>query len=433
MKSFIKILNDRIINLIKNLKMAVILKLRHPIFTPIRDFFNDSRSGGIILITCTIVSIMLSNLGFTQDVYRSIWENQIRLPLSFIHLPVSSREWINDVLMTFFFLFVGMEIKRELTIGELKSVKKSLLPVLAALGGMVCPALLFTLFNSGTPFHKGWGIPMATDIAFSLGVLSLLGKKVPVQLKIFLAALAIIDDLGAVITIAIFYTAKLHFTYLLFGMAALGSVWFMNWLKVKRTVYYVLPGILLWYCLFNSGIHATIAGVLMAFSLPLPKLAKIEHLLHYPVNFIIMPLFALANTAIMLPSDLGHAFTSTISFGILTGLVLGKPLGIFLFSFIASKCGIASLPSKTSYKQLWGIGLLGGIGFTMSIFTTSLAYNQESIQVISKVSIIAASIVASVIGYAYLYLLKPVLSVSFPKAALQEESSIQLENIPALG
>ncbi|MEJ7680439.1 MAG: Na+/H+ antiporter NhaA [Segetibacter sp.] len=149
--------------------------------------------------------------------------------------------------------------------------------------------MLFTLFNSGTPFHKGWGIPMATDIAFSLGVLSLLGKKVPVQLKIFLAALAIIDDLGAVITIAIFYTAKLHFTYLLFGMAALGSVWFMNWLKVKRTVYYVLPGILLWYCLFNSGIHATIAGVLMAFSLPLPKLAKIEHLLHYPVNFIIMP------------------------------------------------------------------------------------------------------------------------------------------------
>ncbi len=410
--------------------MEALLKLRHPVFTPIRDFFNDSRSSGTILIACTIASIFLSNFSFTQTVYHSLWENQVRLPLTNVHLPVTSRDWINDVLMTFFFLFVGMEIKRELTIGELKSVKKSLLPVLAALGGMVCPALLFSFFNSGTPFHKGWGIPMATDIAFSLGVLSLLGKRVPVQLKIFLAALAIIDDLGAVITIAIFYTSNLNFTYLLFGMGALSTVWLMNWLKVKRTIYYVVPGVLLWYCLFNSGIHATIAGVLMAFSLPLHKLAKIEHLLHYPVNFIIMPLFALANTAIILPSELSHAFTSTISFGVLAGLVLGKPFGIFLFSFIASKCGIASLPSKTSYKQLWGIGLLGGIGFTMSIFTTSLAYSQESLQVISKVSIIAASVIASVVGYAYLYLLKP---VSFPKVTLEEDGSTELENIPAIG
>lgn len=410
--------------------MTTTFKLRHPVFTPIRDFFNDSRSGGIILIICTIASLALSNISFSHSAYHSIWESHLHSPFSAINLPETTRSWINDVLMTFFFLFVGMEIKREMTIGELKSVKKSLLPVLAALGGMVFPALLFSLFNSGTPFHKGWGIPMATDIAFSLGILSLLGKRVPVQLKIFLAALAIIDDLGAVITIAIFYVSKLNLTYLLLAAGVLSSVWIMNWLKVKRTFYYILPGMLLWYCLFNSGIHATIAGVLMAFSLPLSKLAKIEHLLHRPVNFIIMPLFALANTAIILPSQLGHTFMSTISFGVIAGLVFGKPLGIFLFSFIASKCGIASLPSKISFKQLLGIGLLGGIGFTMSIFTTSLAYSQESLQVISKVSVIAASIIASILGYTYLYLLKP---MAFTKVILHEEASIPAGSIPAMG
>lgn len=378
----------------------------HPlihIFSPIRYFFNDSRSGGVILIACTILSLVLSNGSFVHLHYAGFWEKILVSASSSLHLQLTNRDFVNDVLMTFFFLFVGMEIKRELTIGELASVKKSLLPVLAALGGMLCPALFFYFFNGGTAFHKGWGIPMATDIAFSLGVLSLLGKRVPVQLKIFLAALAIIDDLGAVVTIAVFYTSKLKLTYLLIGLISLSCVWLMNWLKIKRTIYYIIPAALLWYCLFNSGIHATIAGVLMAFSLPLGKLSRIEQILHYPVNFVIMPLFALANTAILLPADMNTAFNSTISFGVMAGLVIGKPLGIFLFSFLAVKTRIASLPSKTSFKQLWGIGLLGGIGFTMSIFTTSLAYQDESLQVISKVSIIAASIMSSILGYVYLF------------------------------
>lgn len=398
---------------------------RRRIFTPIRDFFNDSRSGGVVLIACTIVSLFLSNTSLSQSFYHSLWETKFVLPLNFVSLPQTLRDFINDVLMTFFFLFVGMEIKRELTIGELASVKKSLLPVLAALGGMVCPALLFTLFNAGTPFQKGWGIPMATDIAFSLGILSLLGKRVPVQLKIFLAALAIIDDLGAVITIAIFYTSKLNLLWLFLAAIALVTLLLLNKFKAAKTIYFILPGIVLWYCLFNSGIHATISGVIMAFCLPLSKLAKIEHLLHKPVNFIIMPLFALANTAILLPPQIHTVFTSTISFGIIAGLVLGKPIGIFLFSFIAVKTGIASLPAKTSYNQLLGIGILGGIGFTMSIFTTSLAYIPEALQAISKVSIIAGSLIASVIGYSYLFSLSP---LPFARInARQNEDSIRKE------
>lgn len=392
-----------------------------------------------MLIICTVFSLVLSNNSFFHLHYTELWEKTLIAPSSVIHLPQTNRDFVNDVLMTFFFLFVGMEIKRELTIGELASFKKSLLPVLAALGGMICPALFFYFFNAGTPFQKGWGIPMATDIAFSLGVLSLLGKRVPVQLKIFLTALAIIDDLGAVITIAIFYTSKLSLSWLLLAALSLVSVLLLNKLKVKKTVYYVLPGIALWYCLFNSGVHATIAGVIMAFCLPLSKLAKIENLLHKPVNFMIMPLFALANTAIILPAQINTAFMSTISFGVIVGLVLGKPIGIFLFSFIASKSGIASLPAKTSYKQLFGIGILGGIGFTMSIFTTSLAYEAQGLQIISKVSIIAASIIASVSGYAYLYFLKPSHAYSSQvfegKAEIINEfdSNSRLENVSIIG
>ncbi len=305
--------------------------------------------------------------------------------------------------MAFFFFFVGMEIKRELTIGELASVKKSLLPILAALGGMICPAIFFWLFNGHTEFKHGWGIPMATDIAFSLAVLSLLGKKIPVQLKIFLAALAIIDDLGAVVMIALFYSSSLHFLYLGGALLSFLMVLGLNKINTKSfTIVYLIPALLLWYCLFNSGIHATIAGVVMAFSMPLDKLAKVEHLLHKPVNFFIMPLFALANTAIILPSSFSGVYNSSIALGIITGLVIGKPIGIFLFSFIATKLGIASMPSKSSYKQLLGIGMLGGIGFTMSIFTSSLAYNLPELLVISKVAVITGSIGSSIAGYIYL-------------------------------
>ncbi len=374
------------------------------LFTPIRDFINDSRATGIILISCTITSIFLSNFSLTQSFYTSIWQHTVHITgNSQIHLPDSYLLLINDVLMTLFFFLVGMEIKRELTIGELASIRKSLLPVLAALGGMVCPAVIFSFYNFHTPGKSGWGIPMATDIAFSLGVLSLLGKKIPVQLKIFLAALAIIDDLGAVITIAIFYTATLHLIYLIFAALAVAVLVGLNKSKVENILFYIIPAVVLWYSIFNSGVHATIAGVITSFCMPLKSLARMEHRLYKPVNFIIMPLFALANTAIIFPDKISDVFTSTISFGVMLGLILGKPLGIFFFSFIAIKLGIASLPSNTNFKQLWGIGLLGGIGFTMSIFTSTLAYESESMQVISKVSVIAGSLIASIIGFVYLY------------------------------
>jgi NhaA family Na+:H+ antiporter len=262
-----------------------------------------------------------------------------------------------------------------------------------------------------------------------LGVLSLLGKRVPVQLKIFLCALAIIDDLGAVITIGIFYTSALNLIYLLSGLAILGGVIFMNRRKVTNPLYYIVPAILLWYCLYNSGVHATLAGVMMAFSMPLKSMGRVEHLLHKPVNFLIMPLFALANTAIGLPSDFGHAYASTISLGIMAGLVVGKPIGIFLFAFIATKLKIASLPSHTSYKQLLGMGILGGIGFTMSIFTSTLAYPQEALQVMSKVSIISASVIAAISGYFYCTRLKPVskaiTTTHTSKAVSKQEEKVE--------
>jgi len=358
--------------MIKKVKKGI-----HYALSPIRGFIADSRSVGIILVVCTVLSLVLSNLSSTHIGYIHFWQRETPIFLSFIHLPENVLLWINDVLMSIFFFLVGMEIKREITIGELASIH--------------------------TPYAHGWGIPMATDIAFSLGVLSLLGKRVPIQLKIFLAALAIIDDLGAVVTIAIFYTSQLKLYYLLGAAGVLGFIVFLNKMKVKHVRYYVIPGVLLWYCVFNSGIHATIAAVIMSFIIPLEKLSGLETKLSFPVNYFIMPLFALANTAIILPAAFGNVFTSSISTGVIFGLFIGKPLGIFLFSFIAIKLRLAVLPSRTTYKQLLGVGMLGGIGFTMSIFTSTLAYSSSSLQVISKVSIIAGSLISSVAGYVYLF------------------------------
>ncbi len=385
------------------------IKFHEKLFTPLRDFFADSRAIGIILIACTVLSLLLSNINSLSSSYTSFWLKEVHWGINFLHLPETNLLVINDILMTFFFFLVGMEIKRELTIGELASIKKSLLPVIAAFGGMVCPAIIFALFNGNTPYQKGWGIPMATDIAFSLGVLSLLGKRVPVQLKIFLAALAIIDDLGAVLTIAVFYSSDINFIYLGAAAILVAVVIGINKLKVNNLFFYFIPGALLWYCMFNSGVHATLAGVIMSFCMPLNQLAKVEHKLFHPVNFLIMPLFALANTAIQLPSSMGYVFQSTISFGIIAGLVIGKPFGIFTFSYVAAKLKIATAPSNSTWKQLLGIGMLGGIGFTMSIFTTSLSYKTEELQVIGKVAVIAASVISGCLGFTYLYNYKPKL------------------------
>lgn len=401
-------------------------------FSVLRGFFQDSRSIGILLIACTIVSIAFSNFSFLKISYLNLWQFKIASPVSFLNLPETNRMWINDLLMTAFFFLVGMEIKRELVSGELASVKKSLLPILAAVGGMVVPAIIFAIFNSQTPFHHGWGIPMATDIAFSLGVLSLLGKRVPIQLKIFLAALAIIDDLGAVLTIALFYSAQIKIYFLIGGAASVGVVLLFNYFKVSKVALYLIPAAVLWYCLFNSGIHATIAGVLMAFTMPLFQLSKLEKKLFYPVNFVIMPLFALANTAIELPSAITPVYTSTVSLGVMLGLILGKPIGIFLFSIIASKSGMATLPSNTNLKELWGVGMIGGIGFTMSIFTSTLSYQGAHLQMIAKVSIITASVIAGLIGYVYLSRLYRIDRKANHLKAVYQNTEDEFEDIAAI-
>lgn len=388
-----------------------LFSIKDRLLSPIWHFLHDSRAVGIVLIVCTVVSMILANsawgTGYTQF-FSNLFDPQTghHLEWNGLHLPNSWLLWINDGLMVLFFFLVGMEIKRELISGELASLRKSILPVLAAVGGMVAPALIYALFNSQTDYHNGWGIPMATDIAFSLGVLSLLGNRVPLPLKIFLTALAIIDDLGAILTIAIFYTDDLHSTYLLAGAGIIALLAVFNLLKVKHLIFYIVPGIVLWYCVFNSGIHATIAGVVLAFCIPMSKISRLEHNLHDPVNFIIMPLFALANTAIIFPNDLLSAFSHTVSYGIIAGLVLGKPLGIFGMSFLAVKLRIASKPDQTTWKQLWGVGMIAGIGFTMSIFIASLAFDEAGIQVVSIMSVILASLIASVAGFIFLKRLK---------------------------
>lgn len=357
------------------------------ILSPFYDFLNNSRATGIILIICTAISLLLANSPVKEGWLQG-W--------SFIE------HWINDGLMVLFFFLAGMEIKQELLTGELSSIQKATLPVLAAIGGMLVPAAIFSLFNHGTPTAYGWGIPMATDIAFSLGVISLLGKRVPLPLKIFLTALAIIDDLGAIVTIAIFYTASLNIIYLAGAAGLLVLLFILNRCKVQTIIFYIIPGVLLWYCILHSGIHATIAGVLLAFTIPLAKVEGLIHLLHKPVNFLIMPLFALANTAITFPGDLGQVFQHTISYGIIAGLVIGKPLGIFLFSWIAVKIKIAALPSQSNWQQLAGVGVLAGIGFTMSIFIATLAYTDDTWQIYSKIAVIAASMISGIFGYFYL-------------------------------
>lgn len=373
----------------------------HRIFSPLRAFLRDSRAVGILLVACTVISLVLSNNGLTAPAYLSWWAQPAGSP-SGMHLPPSILDWINDGLMAVFFFLVGMEIKRELLAGELATIRKSMLPVIGALGGMVVPALLFFAFNGGTPYHHGWGIPMATDIAFSLGILSLLGNRVPVQIKVFLTALAIIDDLGAIVVIAFFYSGGVHIGYLLCALGLLCIPVALNLMKSKRVFFYLLPGLGIWYCLLNSGVHPTIAGVLLAFCMPLSRIADLERALYDVVNFLIMPLFALANTAIVFPPGPGEWLHSTVTYGIVLGLFAGKPLGITLFCYAAVRTGVAALPSGIRWKQIWGTGMIAGIGFTMSIFIATLAYRDQDHQVLSKMAVMGASVLAGTAGYLFL-------------------------------
>lgn len=374
------------------------------IISPLREFIQDSRAVGITLICCTVFSLILSNSAWSGG-YLAFWNTEVRSPMDGIHLPHTLVHFINDALMAAFFLLAGMEIKREILEGELSSFKKSSLPVFAAIGGMLAPAGIYLLWNVKSGFAHGWGIPMATDIAFSLGVLSLLGKRAPFALKILLVALAIIDDLGAILAIAVFYTDHINWLYLGISGALFLLLILLNLFKVQRLYPYFLVGILLWYCMFNSGVHATLAGVMLAFTMPLKKIPALEHSLHDPVNFIVLPLFAFANTAIAFPDQMTTVLSSRVNYGILFGLVLGKPLGIFGISWLTVKLRVAGLPKGISWKHIAGMGMIAGIGFTMSIFISMLAFKDTEARDIAKLAVLFASLIAGLAGYIYLRLL----------------------------
>jgi NhaA family Na+:H+ antiporter len=375
--------------------------LHYKIMTPLRYFFNDSRAVGVLLILSTVISLVLANAGNSEN-YINFWHHPF---YQNIKLPDSLGAYINDFLMSFFFLLAGMEIKRELLNGELSSFKKAILPFGAALGGMVMPALIFIVVNARSMYIHGWGIPTATDIAFSLGVASLFGKRIPVGLKILLMALAIIDDLGAIVVIALFYGASVNWLYLGLGLLVYLLLWASNIYKMKFGVIQICLSLILWYSIYNSGIEASICGVLIAFALPLGTIPVIEKYIHKPVNFIILPLFALANTALYFPSNFFGALSSTISLGVILGLVIGKPLGIFLFSRLLVFLKIAKLPSSISWSQLLGMGMLAGIGFTMSIFTTNLAFNNNLGKDTAKIAILISMVGSVIISWAYFSLL----------------------------
>lgn len=382
--------------------MAFIKKiLQEGIVQPISDFIEDSRAVGITLLACTVISIVFANTQAAPS-YIAFWEKPIHFP-EVLHLPHHLLHWINDFLMAIFFFMVGMEIKQELLTGELSSFRKAVLPVAAALGGMLFPAIIYSFINKGTPYMNGWGIPMATDIAFSLGVASLLGARVPVSLKVFLMALAIIDDLGAIIVIALFYGGQIQWNYFLYAVLVCGVLGLLFYFKKLNIFLSIILGLLLWYFVFNSGIHATIAGVVMAMFIPVGKLEHYMHKIHVPVNFVILPLFALANTAIVVPENFIANLNTTLSWGVMLGLFLGKPLGISILSFIAVKLRLGEMPSGTSWGQMLGTGFLAGIGFTMSIFITMLAFNTPDFQDISKIAVLIGSLAAILCGFVVLY------------------------------
>lgn len=368
----------------------------------LRQFLQSGSISGILLIACTLISLFLANSTF-GEAYIHFWHNPVGGGHSLEH-------WVNDGLMTLFFLLVGLEIEREIYQGELSDVRAALLPIFAALGGMVCPALIHGLFNAGESTIRGAGIPTATDIAFALGVLMLLGSRVPLSLKIFLTALAIIDDLGAIVVIAIFYSQGLHWGWL----AAAGGIFALLAILNRRGVHhlgmYLLPGLAAWYCMLHSGIHATLTGVILAFLIPFRDGGEtspshtLEHRLTGVVTFGVLPLFALANTGIVIPEGWHEGLLSHNSLGILLGLVLGKPLGIVLFSLLAVSLGICRLPDGMNWKHVLGAGMLGGIGFTMSMFVTLLAFDDQELVVASKIAIMAASVLSAIAGIVWLKL-----------------------------
>jgi NhaA family Na+:H+ antiporter len=371
-------------------------------------FFNSEKAGSVILILCTLLSLALANSAL-GPAYHGFWQTKVA--------GLSIEHWINDLLMAIFFLLIGLELERELYVGELSDFRKALLPIVAAAGGIAVPAAIHYALNAGTPTQAGTGIPMATDIAFALGALALLGSRIPASLKVFLTALAVMDDLGAIIVIAVFYTAQLQLAYLFGALTVLGVLVVLNRaFRIMALTPYLVGGAVLWFLMLKSGVHATIAGVVLAFAIPFRSRSadeespshRLEHVLHKPVAFGILPLFALANTAIVIGGGWQDDLAGPNGLGIMAGLVIGKPVGITLFCIAAVAVGVCRLPGELAWRHVIGAGMLGGIGFTMSIFITNLAFaGQAEIINASKMAILIASVVAGALGLAWLRWVAP--------------------------
>jgi len=365
-------------------------------------FFGSEKAGGLMLIACTAASLLVANSDAGEQ-YRGLWQASLA--------GMSVEHWINDGLMAVFFLFIGLELERELYNGELSNPRKALLPIIAALGGVLAPALIHFGFNGGTATQDGMGVPMATDIAFALGVLSLLGNRVPWSLKIFLAALAVMDDLAAIIVIAVFYTNELSLGWLLGAFGVFALLVGLNRMGVMALAPYLAGGALMWFLMLKSGVHSTIAGVMLAFAIPFSARRddeaspshRLEHFLHKPMAFLVLPLFALANTAIVIDDAWQSTLASPNSLGIILGLAVGKPLGILALSALAVAAGICRLPEDVRWSHIAGVGIVAGIGFTMSIFIANLAFvGQPELVNSSKMAILAGSLVSALLGYAWL-------------------------------
>ncbi|MEO8197652.1 MAG: Na+/H+ antiporter NhaA [Thermoanaerobaculia bacterium] len=366
-------------------------------------FFDSEKSSGVLLMFCTALALAITNSPLGER-YLRLWQTSVG--------GLTLEHWINDALMAVFFLLIGLELERELYSGELSSVQNALLPMFAAAGGMIAPALIYFAFNAGTPSQAGIGIPMATDIAFALAVLAILGKRVPASLKVFVVAFAVMDDLGAIVIIAAVYTAKFSLAYLLGALAVWTLLVVLNrFLRVMSLTPYLVGGAVIWYFMLKSGVHATIAGVALAFAIPYSSKDedqaspsyKLEKFLHKPVAFFVLPFFALANTGVVIGADWIQGLASTNSLGIAAGLLVGKPLGVLLLSFAAVASGLCRLPNGLTWRHVFGAGILGGIGFTMSIFITNLAFAGEPPALnASKMAILLASLAAGTLGFLWL-------------------------------
>lgn len=419
------------------------------ILRPFQAFAEHKTAGGILLLLCTVTALLWANSAWGAS-YLALWHTKFTVSLAGWALSHDLHFWVNDLLMVIFFFVVGLEIKREVLVGELASVRQAALPIVAAAGGVVVPALIYAAMNAGGPGRNGWGVPMATDIAFALGVMTLLGERVPLGLKVFLTALAIVDDIAAVLVIAVFYTDQVSWPAIGAAAVCLAALFTLSRLGARSPLTYAMGGLLLWLAVLASGVHATIAGVALAMAIPVrtrlnaqqflnrgrrlldhfeaaaagrdgafmtneeqqaalhalegacekvqPPLHRMEHALHPWVTFLIMPVFALANAGVVLTGESGAALMQPVAVGVILGLVLGKPLGIVLASWVAVRSGIASLPSGVSWRHIHGAGWLGGVGFTMSLFIAGLAFADEAVLTVAKLGILTASTIAAVAG-----------------------------------